>query len=102
MERLTKTGTLVHGLKVGEQVHKEFELREALAGDYFAAEGDATGARPMTYRAALVARQLVRMGTFQGPFTLEMISKLKGADLSRLLTVQQELDREGEDEQLGD
>lgn len=96
---LQKIGTFKHGLKVGDQVHKEFELREALAGDYFAAEGEATPDRPMSYRAALVARQLVRIGTFEGPFSLAMLGKLKGRDLATLLAAQQDLDIEGESEQ---
>lgn len=96
---MSKTGTLKHGLKVGDQVHKEFELREALAGDMFAAEADADASRPMTFRAALIARQLVRVGGFEGPFSLGMLGRLKGADMAILFKAQQELDEAGEDVQ---
>lgn len=95
------TGTLRHGLTIAEAVQKEFVLREALAEDYFAAEGDASADRPTTYRAALLARQLVRIGTYEGPFTLSMLGKLRSADLSILLGKQRELDALGEDAQTG-
>ena len=94
-------GTLQHGLQIGDQVHKEFELREALAGDMFEAEADAPTDRAMTYRCALIARQLVRVGTFTGPFTLATLAKLKGPDIAILLAAQAELDAAGESGQLG-
>lgn len=97
----TKTGTLKHGLKVGDQVHKEFELREATTGDMFAAEAEADSSRPLSYRGALVCQQLVRIGTFTGPFTLNTIGKLKVADFNILIAAQRDLDAEGEGEQPG-
>jgi phage FluMu protein gp41 len=97
----TKTGTLKHGLKLGDQVHKEFELREATAGDLFAAEAEADSSRPLTYRAALICQQLVRIGTFTGPFILGTVAKLKVADLNILIAAQRDLDAEGEGEQPG-
>lgn len=100
MSPLTKSGTLQHGLKVGDQVHKEFEMREALAGDFFAAEADAIADKPMSYRGALIARQLVRVGTFEGPFTMGMLGRLKGSDFAILLQAQRALDEAGEGPQL--
>jgi phage FluMu protein gp41 len=97
MERATTTGTLKHGLHIGSEVHKDFEMREALAGDIFDAENDATGEKPTAFRAALIARQLVSVGTFRGPFTLKMIGQLKTVDLAVLLNAQKELDQLGED-----
>ena len=94
-----KTGSLKHGMQIGGQRHKDFEMREATAGDFFSAEGDATGARPISYRAALIARQLVRVGDFTGPFTFGMLGTLSGVDLQILLAAQQELDQAGEAEQ---
>lgn len=101
MDGATIAGTLAHGMKVGEQVHKDFVMREANAGDYFSAEADATADRPMSYRGALLARQLVSVGTFNGPFTFGMIAKLSGRDMTILMDVQRELDDAGEGEQLG-
>ena len=96
---MEKRGTLKHGLKIGEEVHKDFVMREALAADMFAAEDSADAGKPMTYRAALIAVQLVSVGTFTGPFTLSMLGKLKGADMAILYTAQRELDEAGEDAQ---
>ncbi len=101
MDELTVSGTLVRGMKVGEQVHKDFVMREASAGDYFSAEADATADRPMSYRGALLARQLVSVGTFNGPFTFGMIAKLSGRDMGILMDKQRELDSVGEGEQPG-
>ncbi|MCD7099121.1 hypothetical protein [Stenotrophomonas sp. MMGLT7] len=95
------TGTLKHGLNIAGALQKEFVLREALAKDMFAAEEDASPDRPMTYRAALLARQLVRLGTYEGPFTLGMLGELKGGDLGQLMLKQKELDVLGEAEQPG-
>lgn len=95
------TGTLKRGLKVGETIHKDFELREATAGDVFAAEAEADPSRPTTFRSALAAQQLVRIGAFEGPFTLTVLAKLTGRDLSRILDAQLALDIQGEEEQPG-
>lgn len=101
MSRVTVDGTLKHGLTLNGEVQMDFVLREALAEDLFAAEGDATPERPMTFRAALLARQLVSLGAYTGPFTLQMIGKLRAADLTVLMNKQRELDALGEDEQPG-
>jgi phage FluMu protein gp41 len=95
------TGTLKHGLTLAGAVQKDFVLREALAEDYFAAEDETSATKPTTYRTAVVARQLVRLGTYEGPFTLSMLGKLRGADLSILMDKQKELDALGEAEQSG-
>jgi phage FluMu protein gp41 len=100
MSELTVKGALKVGLSINGELHKDFELREALAGDIFAAEDDATGDKPTTFRAAILARQLVHVGSYKGPFSIEMLGKLKGRDLSVLLTKQRELDALGEGEQL--
>ncbi|HEL3750009.1 phage tail assembly protein [Stenotrophomonas maltophilia] len=95
------TGTLKRGLTISGQVHKDFTLREALAEDYFAAEGEDTLGKPTTYRAALLARQLVHLGSYEGPFNLEMLGKLAGVDLTILMAKQRELDALGEGESAG-
>ncbi len=92
----TMRGSLKYGLRVGEEVHKDFVMREAFAGDMFAAESDATVDRPMSFRAAVIARMLVRVGTFEGPFSLAMLGKLKQADMNLLVQAHTELDKVGE------
>ncbi|MFZ5538130.1 MAG: hypothetical protein ACOY5V_00130 [Pseudomonadota bacterium] len=101
MERATTSGTLKHGLKIGETVHREFVIREAVMDDYFGAETEATADRPITFRTALLARQLVRIGTFEGPFTLALLGKLHPRDVDRMLAARDALEREGEGEQPG-
>ena len=100
-DQLTRTGTLKHGLKVGEQVHKEFELRQCTGADYFAAENEADSSKPLTYAVALIAQQLVRIGTFEGPFSLAMLGKLHPIDLARMKAAREELELLGEDAQPG-
>lgn len=98
---MEKRGTLKRGLKVGDEVHKDFVLREGSSADYFAAEGEADSSKQVTYRASLVAQQLVSIGTFVGPFTLTMLGKLHPADLRILIDARDALEAEGEDEQHG-
>lgn len=96
----TKTGILKHGLKVGTEVHKSFEIREASAGDLFAAEVEVTPERQYSFAAAMLCQQLLSIGTFTGPFTLAVLGKLKRSDLSILQEARLALDEEGEAEQL--
>lgn len=96
-----RIGTLKHGLKVGDQVEKEFEIRAGTSADYFNAEASADSSKPISFRAALVAQQLVRIGSFQGPFTLTMLGKLKPSDLNTLMDARDALEAEGEAEQHG-
>lgn len=94
-------GTLKFGLKVGADVHREFELRQVTSGDYFAAEGDASVSKDVTFRAALLARQLVRIGTFEGPFSLAVLAKVPPPDLNRMLDAREALELSGEGWQQG-
>lgn len=94
-------GMLKTGLKVGEEVHKEFELRAPNTGDLIDAEADCDVGRPLGFSAALIARQLVRIGTYKGPFMDGIIRKLDTRDFSILSEAQRALDSQGEDEQHG-
>lgn len=100
-DALTRIGTLKRGLKIGDVVHKEFELRQCTSADYFAAEKNAEAGKDITFRAALCAQQLVRIGDFKGPFTLAMLGTLSPGDMSRLSTAREELEIEGEAQQPG-
>lgn len=98
---MEKRGTLKRGLKIGDEVHKDFVMREGTAADYFAAELESESSKSITYRAALAAQQLVSIGTFKGPFTLSMLGKLHPADLNQLVEARDALEVEGEAEQHG-
>lgn len=92
----TVKGTLKHGLKIGDAVHKDFELREATTADLFEAEDIASPETPLKFNGALIALTLVRVGTFEGPFTLSMIRGLKQADYALLRNKLGEADQLGE------
>jgi phage FluMu protein gp41 len=89
-------GTLKYGLKVGDTVHRDFALREATTDDLIAAEEEAGPEKQIAFNAALIAIQLVRIGTFEGPFTPSMIRALKASDFWKLRTAQVELEAAGE------
>ncbi len=96
MAKTSTTGTLKRGLKIGDAFHTEFEFStEITAGDYFAAEDDAGGRTSLRFDAALVARQLVRIGTFKGPFNAAMLGKLKPNDMAQLIRFREALEAEG-------
>lgn len=93
------TGTLKHGLKIGEEVHTAFEMRPVMsAQEMFDAEQDASVETPLTFNAALMARQLVRIGSYTGPFTVGLIGTLSPVDYGFLRTAQMKLSNEGNGE----
>lgn len=92
---LTKTGTLRFGLKVGGALHKEFELRDCTAADYFDAENEAGTDKQLKFNAALVARQLVRIGDFQGPFNSALLGTLRPVDVRMMIDARDQLELEG-------
>ncbi|MTD32411.1 phage tail assembly protein [Paludibacterium denitrificans] len=95
----TKVIPLAFGLKIGADVHKEIEIRQALLGDMMDAENEASVTDPVTYRAALLTQITVRVGTFTGPLTVKMLRGLNPKDWRAISTAMQELENEGEDEQ---
>lgn len=96
-------GKLRHGLKIGDNIHTEYEFAtDITAADYFAAEDDAGGRTSLRFDAALVARQLKRIGTFDGPFSATLLGKLKPNDMARLIRVREALEAKGNAEPSGD
>jgi phage FluMu protein gp41 len=92
------TGTLVSGLTFDGAIQKEFVMRDSTVGDLLDAEIEADVIKTFNFSAQLLTRQLASIGTFKGPFTMNMIRKLKKADLNILRSAQRELDALGEDE----
>lgn len=95
---MTTTFDLRDGLKIGETVHKECEMREATAADAIdgSAEGEVLRATPggwvLVQSPALVEmnilrRQIVRVGEYSGPFTLEIVKTLSSFDLTMIRAV---------------
>lgn len=91
-------GPLKHGMMIGGVLEKDFQMREPETGDLFDAEADAGVHLPLSFNAQLMLRQLMRVGEFSGPFTLNMIRSLKPADFRILRAAQMELDALGEAE----
>lgn len=91
-------GALRHGLSIDGAPHKAFVLREATVDDLLEAELEADVTKPLNFSAQLMVRQLVKVGSFEGPFTLGMIRRLKPTDWRILRAAQSEVDALGEDE----
>lgn len=89
----TITGTLPHGFMFKEKLQKSFEMREVeTAGDLFDAEIESGGVEnQLAFNGSLIARQLVRIGECEGPFTLQQIRTMKPADYSALRVAQGKL-----------
>lgn len=88
-------GTLPHGLKVGDTLHREFVLREATTADLFDAEVEASPDRRLAFRGALLGCQLVKLGELSGPISLALIRKLATEDFDTLVSAQAELEKRG-------
>ncbi|MCP1375393.1 hypothetical protein [Dyella lutea] len=92
------TGTLKHGLKVGDQVYKDYELRDSNTDDMFDAEDDAPAHRRLSYNGALLARQIVKLGELSGPFDLKWLRKLHKDDVRQLFDEQDKVEALGKSE----
>jgi len=92
------SGSLKHGLMIAGVPQKDFKLREATVDDLLDAELEADVTRPLNFNAQMMVRQLLRVGTFEGPFTVAMIRRLKPVDWRILRAAQSEIDDQGEDE----
>lgn len=91
-------GPLRHGMTIEGNLHKTFELREATVDDILDAETEADVTKPLNFNAQLMVRQLLRVGSYEGPFTLNMIRRLKPVDWRILRAAQSEVDDMGEGE----
>lgn len=89
------TGTLKHGLKVGEDVLTAYELRPATTGDMFDAEEHASPDKPLAYRGALIAVQLVRLGDLNGPIAFDLVRDLHPEDFAQLVDALDEVELPG-------
>ncbi len=88
-------GKLTHGLKIGEDVHTDFVLREATAGDIIdstveaerlmeTARGHVLVASPGLAGPHVLRRQIARIGGYDGVVTLKMLKSLSQEDLGIL------------------
>lgn len=96
--RLHLVSSLITGLTIEGVKQKEFELREATTEDLFAAEKDVPAHNVLAFDAQMVCLQLVRIGSYTGPFTLEILGKLKTYDFALLREKTLELETLGKPE----
>lgn len=91
----TVSVTLTKGLKIEEEVHLEAVLREATAGDLIEATADSERLMltpegyqlvpsPTMVGTNVLCRQIVRIGTHNGPLTVGELGKLSAGDLKLL------------------
>lgn len=96
--------TLSSGLKIGQTTEKEVTLREASAGDMIDATSDAEKvvmtpdgyqlvASPALVGIGVLARQIEKLGSFDGAVTVSMLRGLTQADLAALQEAADKLDR---------
>lgn len=90
------SGPLKAGFPIEGKVHTTFAMRDATVDDMLEAEMEADVTRPLAFNAAMLVRQLVRVGDFEGPFTVGLVRRLKPVDWRILRAAQQELDMLGE------
>lgn len=95
---LTVTKPLPFPWKIGGQVAKDIEVRPALMEDVCKAEEDATPMRPNSFNIQMACLQVVRAGTFAGPFAPGHFKGMRAAQFSAVASAMQEADQLGEDE----
>lgn len=91
-------GKIPGGIELLGKRHFDFVMREALTGDLLDAELDADLTKVLHFNAELMVRQLVSVGDFTGPFTVNMLRSIKPASWRILRTAQGVLDAMGEAE----
>ena len=83
------------GLTIGDEKHTEAEIREASAGDLIDAtdesekltltpDGYQLIASPTAVGLNTLRRQIVRVGTYDGPLSMGELKKLSAVDISLL------------------
>lgn len=90
-------GQFKKGMKVGKESHMDFELREMATTDMLDAEMLVPAGKPLNFAAALASLQLVRVGSYDGPFTLKMVRALAPDDFNALREGLNEVAMLGED-----
>ena len=92
----TIKGTFTNGMKIGDKIYKDFEMRPVLTmQEMFNAEQQASVDSVLSFNGAMMAMQLVRVGDFDGPFVFSMIGDLSPVDYKKLRDTQLELDKLG-------
>lgn len=102
---MTQAATVIKKLpapwRIAGQVVTEVELRPPTLEDLVEAEKEAhPGANPTAFNVALACRQMVRAGTYTGPFTYGQLKGVKPRIWYAIRDALEEADLLGEGEQL--
>ena len=89
----TKVITLKHGITIKGETHTEVEIRPASLGDMMDAEAEATPDKPVSYRVALLAATVERIGSYKGPVTSKMLRAAHPQDWLLISTGMWELEQ---------
>lgn len=100
---MNTTVSLNKGLTIGDVTHTVAELKEYTAGDLIdacnAAEkvvyteaGPVLIASPIVMDMELLCRQIVRVGSHEGPLTMGELRRLSASDLTKLQIAAKSLD----------
>lgn len=94
---LTVIKKLPNPISIGGQSSAEIEARPATMQDVIDAEKEASPMHPNAFTVALACRQIVRVGTFTGPFVAGHFHKLRPATFAQITGALQEADALGEE-----
>lgn len=87
---------LPFGMKVGEETHKDFDIRLPLVEDMVEAEKVVNAQLIHAFNVELLSRIVTRVGSFTGPFTPNMFKQLKRADYNAFINAMLEVEELGE------
>lgn len=91
-------GRLVKGITIAGALHKDFVMQEFDVGMLMSAEQEISSANFLSFNAHLMLQQLVSIGTYTGPFSINMMKPVKGPDWRILRAAQIALEALGEPE----
>lgn len=91
----TITGKFAFGMKIGEAIHNDFEIREPLVEDMVDAEKTVSPTDLHAFNIEMLSRVTVRVGSFEGPFTAGMFRRLKRPDYNALVQGMMQADNLG-------
>ncbi|RSZ35075.1 MULTISPECIES: phage tail assembly protein [unclassified Variovorax] len=91
---ITITGTLKQGVEVAGVLHRDFEMRLPTLGDNIDAVDQVGGHNGVAVNAALMARQLVRLGTLEPKqITYDLLCSMHPSDYNQLDAASGELEK---------
>ena len=89
-------GKMPSGMEISGVKHKDFVLREALVSDLMTAENNNESGGAVSYNANLACLTLESVGSYTGPFTENMVARLKARDWQALRVAMEALNYGGE------